>query len=341
MKYARLGPSGTKVSQFALGSWHLPGSGARDRWGIEEVDVGETAKTVKKAIDAGINFIDTANVYHGRMQNADPQHAGNSERVLGEVLKGYDRESLVIATKVRGSLASWPNGEGLSRKHILWQARESLKRLQVAYLDLYQIHWPDPDTPKLETLKALNHLVDQGLVRYIGSSNHTGAEVEEFMQLANEYRLDGFVTLQELYNLIERSVERDRFAIAKKYGLAVMAYSPIAQGVLSGKYLDGVPKGTRASYAADIATNYFNAQTIESVRGLNEMAKHKGVSLPQFALAWLLHRQDELGMTIIPLLGVTNSKYLEESLGALDVKLSPDEIRDAEGIAMKASVLPW
>ena len=144
----RLGSTGTRVSQFALGTWHLPGSGERDQWGIEKVDREEMAKIVKKAYDAGINFIDTANLYHGRMQDTDPQHAGNSERLLGELLKGYDRESLVLATKVRGALASWPNGEGLSLKHILWQARESLARLQIDYIDLYQIHWPDQETPK-------------------------------------------------------------------------------------------------------------------------------------------------------------------------------------------------
>lgn len=337
----KLGSAGTKVSQFALGTWHLPGAGQRDQWGIEKVDQEEMAKIVKKAYDAGINFIDTANVYHGRMQDSDPQHAGNSERLLGEILKSYDRESLVLATKVRGALASWPNGEGLSRKHILWQARESLARLQVTYIDLYQIHWPDPETPKLETLSALNYLIGQGLVRYIGASNHSAAEVEEFMQHARDNSLEGFVTLQELYNLIERGVEKDRLPLAKKYGFGVLAYSPIAQGVLSEKYLSGVQKGTRATYAADITKVYLNTQTLEVVRGLNEMARQKGISLPQFALSWMLHKQEELGITIIPLLGITSSKYLEDSLGAMDVRLSSDEIRQAEEISRKANVLPW
>jgi len=341
MKYVKLGPTGVKVSQFALGTWHLPGSGETDQWGVEKVDQAEMARIVKKAYDAGINFIDTANVYHGRMQNADVAHAGSSEKLLGEILKGYDRESLVLATKVRGTMAGWPNGEGLSRKHILWQARESLARLQTTYIDLYQIHWPDPGTPKLETLSALNHLIHEGLVRYIGASNHSAAEMEEFMQYSKDGRLDGFVTIQELYNLIERGVENDRLPLAKKYGLGVLAYSPIAQGVLSEKYLGGVQKGARASYAADIAKSYFNAQTIEAVRGLNEIAKHKGISLPQLALSWMLYKQGELGITIIPLLGVTSSRYLEDSLGALDVQLSSDEVRQVEEISRRANVLPW
>jgi 1-deoxyxylulose-5-phosphate synthase len=341
LKYVKLGPTGTKVSQFALGTWHLPGSGEHDQWRVEKVDREEMAKIIKKALDAGINFIDTANVYHGRMQNSDPQHAGNSERLLGEILKGYDRDSLVLATKVRGALASWPNGEGLSRKQILWQAKDSLARLQTDYIDLYQIHWPDPDTPKLETLRALNHLIDRGSVRYIGSSNHSAAEVEEFMQLAKDYRMEGFVTLQELYNLIERKVERDRLPLAKKYGFGVLAYSPIAQGVLSEKYLEGIQKGTRASYVSDIAKSYFNPQTLDAVRWLGEIANRKGISLPQLALAWLLHKQEELGITIIPLLGITRLKYLDEGLGALDVHLSPEEAKQMEDISLKANVLPW
>ena len=341
MKYLRLGSTGVKVSQMALGTWHLPGSGEYDQWGVEKVDREELARIMKRAYDAGINFIDTANVYHGRVQDSDPAHAGNSERLLGEVIKEYDRDSLVVATKVRGALAGWPNGQGLSRKHILWQARESLARLQTTYIDLYQIHWPDPDTPKLETLKALNHLIDQGLVRYIGTSNHSAADVEGFMQLAKDEGLEGFVTLQELYNLIERSVEKDRLPLAKKYGFGVLAYSPIAQGVLSEKYLGGVQKGSRASYAADIGKNYLNAQTLEAVRGLNETARQKGISLPQLALAWLLYKQEELGITIVPLLGVTNSRYLEESLGAMDVRLSADEVKQLEEVASQAKVLPW
>jgi len=341
MKYVRLGPTGVRVSQFALGTWHLPGSGEYDQSGVEKVDLEEMARIIKKAFDAGINFIDTANKYHGRMQDSDPPHAGNSERLLGDVLKGYDRDALVLATKVRGPLASWPNGEGLSRKHILWQARESLGRLQTNYIDLYQIHWPDPDTPKLETLSALNYLIDEGSVRYIGSSNHSAAEVEEFMQLTREHRMEGFVTLQEVYNLIERGVEKDRLPLAKKYGFGVLAYSPIAQGVLSEKYLEGIQKGTRASYAPDIAKYYLNPQTLEAVRGLNEMAKQKGVSLPQLALAWLLHKQEELGITIIPLLGITRRKHLDDGLRALDVHLSPAEVKQMEDISLKANVLPW
>ena len=165
--------------------------------------------------------------------------------------------------------------------------------------------------------------------------------MEEFMQHARDDRLEGFATIQELYNLIERSVEKDRLPLAKKYALGVLAYSPIAQGVLSEKYLSGIQKGTRATYAAGVTKAYLNAQTLEAVRELNEVAKQKGISLPQFALSWILHKQEELGISIIPLLGITRTEYLEECLGAMDIRLSSDEIRQAEEISRRANVLPW
>src|SRR5207244_2781765 len=157
----------------------------------------EFRRVIRKAADAGINFIDAANRYHGRMSTSDVDHAGNSERILGELLKGYDREPWVIATKVRGKMGAWPNGEGLSRKHILWQIGESLKRLDLKYVDLYQIHWEDPQTTKRETISTLNNLIERGFVRYIGESNHAPADVVEFMETAERLKIEGFVSMQE------------------------------------------------------------------------------------------------------------------------------------------------
>jgi Predicted oxidoreductases (related to aryl-alcohol dehydrogenases) len=198
MRYVKLGWSGVKVSQICLGTWHLPPLREKDEYGVYKVDVEETRRIIKRAIDLGINFIDTANVYHGTMSGPDYIHAGNAERILSDILKGYDRESLVIATKVRWRMAPWPNGEGLSRKHIRWQIRESLKRLGLDYVDLYQIHAPDPDTPKIETLRTLNQLVEQGLVNYIGESNHPAHDIVEFMELAERHNLEPFTTMQNL-----------------------------------------------------------------------------------------------------------------------------------------------
>ena len=333
MRYVNLGRSGLMVSQLCLGAWHLPGSGQLDEFGVETVDAQEFARIVKKAYDRGINFIDTSDRYHGTMNLADLDHVGNSERLLGVVLKGYERESIVLATKVRGKMAPWPNGEGLSRKHILWQIKRSLGRLQTDYIDLYQTHWEDYSTPKIETLRTLNSLIESREVRYIGESNHSAAGIAEFMELAERFGLEGFVSMQEPYNLLEREIETGKFPHAKKYGTSIMAYEPLAQGVLTGQYLKGIEKGSRASYTPAVQEQYLNPQTQESIGALVEMAREKGVTLPQLALSWILHKQTQFGFTIIPLIGVERLSDLDDDLGALDVSLSADDLKRLEEIA--------
>ena len=340
MKYVRFGPSGLTVSQFCLGAWHLPGAGTKDKFGIEEVDKETFAKIMSKAYDLGINFIDGANRYHGRMSTADLDHVGQSEKLLGQILKRFDRESLVVATKVRGPMAAWPNGQGLSRKHIMWQIKESLRRLEVDYVDLYQIHWEDETTPKTETLKTLNNLIDRGMVRYIGESNHSPANAVEFMELAGRLGLESFISMQEPYNLLERRVEQTTLPVAKKYGMAVMAYIPLAQGVLSGKYLEGTQKGSRASYISAMAGQYLTPEVAASVKSLLAIAAEKDCTLPQVALAWMLQKQEQLGITIVPILGITKVSHLEDNVGALDVRLSTDEMRTLEDAAAMAKMGP-
>lgn len=334
MKYVNLGNSGLKVSQLCLGSWHLPRSNERDEYGVLKVDVEETKKVVKIAFDQGINFIDTANRYHGAMSPVDFNHLGNSERVLGEVLKDYDRESFVIATKVGGQMAQWVNGQGLSRKHIFWQIGESLKRLKLEYVDVYLIHVPDKETPPLETLTALNDLVRMGKVHYIGSSNLSPEEIVSFMELSKEYKLSSFVTIQEAYNLINRTIEFSKVPLARKYNFAIMAYSPLAQGILSEKYLKGIPEGSRATYSRGLRET-ITKKDLKAIEELSELAREKGVSLPQLAIAWILSKQRSLGVSIVPIVGVSNSQQLIENLQALEVSLSDDEIKRLEEVASK------
>lgn len=340
MKYLKLGPSGLIVSQFCLGAWHLPGSGSKDEFGVEKVDEDEFRKIVRKAYDAGINFIDEANRYHGRMSTADIAHVGNSERILGKIIKDYDRESWVVATKVRGKMAPWPNGEGLSRKHVMWQVSESLNRLGLDYIDLYQVHWEDPKTPMRETLSTLNNLIERGLVRYIGVSNHSASALLDALDVAEKLGLEGFVSMQEPYNLLERQIEKDKIAAARKYGLALMAYVPLAQGVLAGKYLQVVEKGSRASYTQEMADQYLNEETKDAVASLQNIAREKGVSLSQLALSWMLHKQEELGVPIVPILGITKQSYLDDNLASLDVKLDTSDMRALEEVASKAKMGP-
>ncbi|MBO3801953.1 MAG: aldo/keto reductase [Thermoproteota archaeon] len=334
MKYVNLGNSGLKVSQICLGSWHLPRSNERDEYGVLKVDVEETKKAIKIAFDHGMNFIDTANRYHGAMSPVDFNHLGNAEKVLGEVLKDYDRESFVIATKVGGQMAPWMNGQGLSRKHIFWQIRESLKRLKLEYVDVYLIHVPDKETPPLETLTALNDLIKIGKVHYIGSSNLSPEEIVSFMELSKEYKLNGFVTIQEVYNLINRTIEFSKIPLARKYNFTIMAYSPLAQGLLSEKYLKGIPEGSRATYSTGFRETV-TKRDLRAIEELSEFAKEKGISLPQLAIAWILSKQRNLGVNIVPIIGVSSSQQLVENLQALEISLSEDEIRRIEEIASR------
>jgi aryl-alcohol dehydrogenase-like predicted oxidoreductase len=337
MEYVRFGNSGLKVSKLCLGLWHLPPLKERDIYGVYKVDEEESIRIIKKAIDLGVNFIDTANIYHGTMQGPDYIHAGKAEEVLGKAIRGYDRESLVISTKVRGRMAPWPNGEGLSRKHIRWQIRESLRRLGTDYVDVYLMHRPDPSTPIEETLDALKDLVTQGLVHYVSESYFHPDDIQYIYEYSRSIHLP-FIAMQEPYNLIERDIEKDKIPLAKKYGLGIMAYIPLAQGVLTGKYLNGIPEMSRASYVDEIRWRYLTPETLKAMREFHELAKELGVTDAQLALAWILRKSEELGITIIPIIGVTSVAQLEDNLGSLDVKLSGDVMSRLEEISRMAKV---
>lgn len=334
MKYLKLGSSGLKVSQFCLGTWHMPRSSRTDEYGVRKVDTDELTRVIKTAFDSGLNFIDTANRYHGAMAPVDIVHRGNSEEVLGDVLKGHERESFVIATKVGSEMTPWENGKGLSRKHIMWQIGESLRRLQMDHVDVYLMHAPDPETPHLETLRALDDLVSSGKVHYLGSSNHSQEEVVDFMQLASDHELHKLVTLQEGYSLLHRGIEKTLVPIARHYGLSIMAYSPLAEGMLSEKYLSGIPSQARASYSSKLRES-ITEDRLKVIIELSDFAKSKGASLPQLALAWILKKQATLDVTIVPIIGVSSTAQLLENLGAAEVKLSDEEMAAVEQIASK------
>ena len=326
MRYVRLGPSGLKVSQICLGTWFLPRSAERDEYGIPKVNLDEFERILKYALDKGLNFIDTANRYHGAMSPVDLPHRGNSEKVLGKLVNKLGREQFVIATKVGLEMAPWPNGKGLSRKHVMWQIRESLRRLQTDYIDVYLTHTVDPETPKLETLRAFNDLICQGKVLYMGLSNTPPEDVIEYMETAREYRLHQPVTIQEGYNILRRDIEKAKVPVARRYGLAVMAYSPLAQGLLSGKYLKGIPEGSRATYFRAFKES-IRKESLDKVSRLLEIAMEIDVTLPQLAIAWLLHMQERLGVTVIPIIGATRFEHVQEDLEALDVRLSGEVLK--------------
>ena len=337
MRYVRFGNSGLKVSQLCLGLWHLPPSREKDEYGVYKVDEDEAVKIIRRAIDLGINCFDTANIYHGVMQGPDYIHAGKSEEILGKAIKGYDRESLVIATKVRGRMAPWPNGEGLSRKHIRWQIKESLRRLGVSYVDLYYMHRPDPTTPIEETLDTMLDLVREGLVHYVGESYFHPDDIEYIVGYSRQIHLP-FIAMQEPYNLIERDIEKDKIPLARKYGLGIAAYIPLAQGVLTGKYLGGIPEMSRASYVDEIRWRYLTPETIKAMAEFHELAKELGVTDAQLALAWILRKSEEFGVTIVPLIGATRVEHLEDNVASVDVRLSGDVMKRLDEISRKAKV---
>lgn len=337
MKYVRLGDSGLKVSEICLGTWHLPRLTETDSYGVPKVDTEETRRVVELAFDHGINFVDTANRYHGAQVPIDSNHWGNAEKILSGILAGYHRESYVIATKAGLPMGPWPTARGLSRKHLFWQINESLKRLQLEYVDVYLAHEPDKETPPLETLVAFNDLIKMGKVQYIGSSNFTAEQIRNFTELSAVHKLQGFVTLQEAYSLINRSIESDKLPLARKHNFTIMAYSPLGEGLLSGKYLQKVPDGSRATYSRNLR-KVLSERELGPLKELATLASEKSVSLPQFAIAWMLHKQRSLGVNIIPIIGVSSRTQLLDNLQALEVRLSDDDISRAEQVTSSLQV---
>ncbi len=343
MEYVNFGKSGLKVSKLCLGTWHLPPSPEKDEYGVYKVDEDSAKRIIKKAIDLGINFFDTANVYHGVMQGPDYLHVGNSERILGDAISGYDRESLVISTKVRGRMAPWANGEGLSRKHIMWQVKESLKRLKTNYVDIYLMHRPDPSTPIEETMETFYDLVRQGLVLYVGESYFDPNDISYIVMLSRELHIP-FIAMQEPYNLLERDMEKDKIPVARKYGLGIMAYIPLAQGVLTGKYIDyenknwKVEEMSRASYVQEISNRYFTNENLQVLLSLSEIAKSKGITLAQLSLAWIFKKAEIENVTIIPIIGATKETHLEEAVEATKINLDDDTFKKVDEITRKAKV---
>ncbi|MEM0027695.1 MAG: aldo/keto reductase [Ignisphaera sp.] len=335
MKYIRLSQnSGLKVSIISLGTWYLPRTEVRDEYGIPQIDIEATKKLLKKAVDSGINFIDTANRYHGAVSPIPVTHVGYVEKLLGKLLKelGIDRESLVIATKVGGDMASWPNGSGLSRKHIMWQIRESLNRLQMEYVDIYYAHRFDPDTPKREVMSTFNDLVRMGLVRYIGMSNIPPSDLVEYQMIADSYNYEPITVLQYRYNWLDRSIESDIIPIAKKFGMGITVYSPLAQGILTGKYVDTqlkkwvIPSGSRGEIS-DSVKKMFTDENLRKVLEFVEFAKSKGVTPTQLAIAWILKKSEQFDVPIIPIIGATKTTHIDEVLEALNITLTPDDMK--------------
>ena len=326
MKYNTLGNTGLLVSELCFGTMTFGGKGYWTAMGQLGQDTAD--ELIKRAMDAGINFIDTANVYS----------EGLSEEITGKAIRnlGLSRHQLVLATKVRGKMGEGPNETGLSRAHILWQVEESLRRLNTDYIDLYQIHGVDPLTPLEETLNALDYLVRSGKVRYIGCSNLAAWQIMKAQGYSEKEGLAKFISLQAYYTIAGRDLERELAPMLEDQKMGLMVWSPLAGGLLSGKYKRGGegPEGSRRVN--------FDFPPVDKDRAfdiLDEMhviAEEKKISVARLALAWLLH-QKVVSSVII---GAKRKDQLEDNLKAVDVQLSPEELQRLDNISKPAQTYP-
>ena len=320
MDYVNLGKTGLKVSRICLGcmSYGVPATGelkgGRHAWVLNE---RESRPFFRQALDLGINFFDTANVYSG----------GASEEVLGRFLKVHTlRDTLVVATKVYGVMRDEPNGRGLSRKAILYELEQSLRRLQTDYIDLYQIHRWDYETPIEETLEALHDSVKSGKVRYIGASSMFAWQFTQALYLADLHGWSRFVSMQNHYNLLYREEEREMLPLCRAEGIGVIPWSPLARGRLARPWQAERTK----RFETDGFGKSLYAKTEEMDRPvvdrLTQMANERGLSQAQLALAWMLSKP---GITA-PIVGATKPHHLTEAVAALSLRLTPQEIAALE-----------
>lgn len=318
MKMRQLGRSGLFVSELCLGTMTFGGSG--DMWGmIGQLRQPQADDLVKVALEGGINFIDTANIYA----------TGESETILGQSLKnlGVAREDVVIATKVLGPMGEGPNARGASRGHIFNQIKASLQRLQTEYVDLYQIHGFDPATPIEETLEALDNLVRQGVVRYIGLSNWAAWQVMKAVGIIEARRLAPILSLQAYYTVAGRDLEREVVPMLKSEGIGLMVWSPLAGGFLSGKYdRDGrTAEGRRVEFDFPPVDKDRAYDAIDLMRG---MAAERDCSVAQIALAWLLH-QDVVSSVIV---GAKRIEQLQDNIQSTTIELSSNELAQLDEV---------
>lgn len=310
MKFRKLGNSGLKVSEISLGSWLTYGG---------YVDKENAINTIHKAYDLGINFFDTANVYE----------RGEAEKVVGEALRNYPRESYVLATKVFWPMGDGPNDRGLSRKHIIEQCNASLKRIGVDYVDIYYCHRYDPETPLDETLRALDDLVTAGKVLYLGVSEWTATQMAQALSLSEKYLLDRIIVNQPIYNMFNRYIEKEVIPFGEQNGIGQVVFSPLAQGLLTGKYksVNDIPEGSRAA-ALENMRKGITEEKIGKVNQLTKVAEEIGCTISQLALAWIL-RQPNVASALV---GASRPEQLEENVKAIDVELSSEVLEKIEAI---------
>jgi len=312
MKYRQLGNSGLRVSEISLGGWLTLGG---------HVDEPLSVRLIEHAFYCGVNLFDMADVYS----------EGQSETMLGKALKNLPRDQVVVATKVMGRMHDGPFGAGLSKKHILQACDASLKRLGTHYIDLYQFHTPDKQVPLEESLEALDILVRQGKVLYVGCSNFSPTEIQEGLDISNRCQYPKFISNQPCYNMLERDAEREIFPLCRESGIGNIVYSPLAHGVLTGKYKKGQrpPSGSRSDKPeGQFMSRYLTEKNLEKVEKAQKIADELETSLAKLSLAWVL-RKGEVSSAII---GATSIEQLDENLKASEFSVDRNAMDKLEKI---------
>ncbi|MEP7077894.1 MAG: aldo/keto reductase [Chthoniobacterales bacterium] len=314
MDYVRLGSTGLKVSRLCLGTMTYGSSKWRD-WVLDEE---ESRPFVRKALEHGINFFDTADMYS----------IGASEEVLGRALKdfGPGRDRVVIATKVFNPMGDDPNQQGLSRKHIMHAIDDSLRRLGTDYVDLYQIHRFDPDTPIEETLEALNDVVRAGKARYLGASSMYAWQFARMLSVAERRGWSRFVTMQNHYNLLYREEEREMNPLCHAENIGLLPWSPLARGLLAGSRRKQTARAKTDDYSKVIYGKKTSSADTQVIAAVEKLAAKRGLPAAQIALAWLLHQPG----VVAPIIGASKPRHLDDAVAALALTLSSAEIAKLE-----------
>lgn len=313
MKYKRLGTTGLQVSVVGIGC---------NNFGMR-CDAARSAEVVHAALDLGINFFDTADAYGGQ----------RSEEFLGGALAGRDRTQVVIATKFGSPMGQGVLEKGASRQHIFAAVEASLRRLSTDYIDLYQQHFPDPETPVEETLSALDDLVRQGKVRYIGNSNYAGWQIADADWLARHHGTSRFVTVQNHYNLLERRVEKEVLPACERFGLGLLPYFPLASGLLTGKYTRGepAPEGTRLAAFGERGQRALSDDNFDVVERLNDYAQSQGHTLLELAVSWLASKP----MVSSVIAGATSPAQVQSNVSAAAWQLEPEQMVEVDRLSKR------
>ncbi len=326
MKMNFLGNSGIKVSELCFGAMTF---GGRGYWKtIGEVEQNDANDLVAMAIEGGINFFDTADVYS----------EGLSEEILGKAL-GHKRKDIILATKVRGRTGKGPNDIGLSRLHIIENCNASLKRLGTDYIDLYQVHNFDPYTPLEETLRALDNLVREGKVRYIGASNYSGWQLMKALETSEKHNLEKFVTLQAFYSLIARDLENELVPLCLDQNLGILPWSPLGGGFLTGKYRRGAkrPENARRADKENQFLQYDEEKGFDIIEALENISKNHNATVAQAALNYLLRKPAVTSVII----GAKSKEQLSDNIKTTNWEMTSDEVKRLDDVSILPRAYPY